>query len=887
MSTMVIDSHPPDAGDPLAIPLELLDRHGLALGGGKARNLGALIRAGFPVPPGFVLTTRAYELVSIAAGLGPILEELARVRPSERERLSALAARAREAILATPLPEPVARALAEAHAALSAGEPVELAVRSSATAEDLQVASFAGQQDTYLGIVGREALEDAARRCMASLFTERAASYRADAGIDPRTVRLAVVVQQLVRARCAGVVFTANPITGRRRQAVLDVAPGLGESVVSGKVVPDHFVVDVAAGRILERRRGEGEAALTDAEALELAALGQRIEEHFGAPQDVEVALDAAGRIFVVQSRPITTLFPLPEGAPDPERELRVYFSGTADEGVVRPITPMGLQAFRLMASACADVFWGARPADPLSGPSVMVTMGERMFWDVTALVRNRRGRRLLAMLLEQFERETAEILRALLSDARLAEQRAPLTAILRAAVLPLVRTPLLPWIARDLISPSAAHRALRRAMERAYGAAGAEGAAGSAAGSRVAAVERAVFEVLRAIPLACFTGPIAGALALSIAKAALGARMSPDELFVALRALPDNPTTEMNLALWALAEEVRGSEAARREITEGDPAALARAYAAGHLSPALARPLSSFLGRYGHRAVAEIDLGLPRWSEDPTHILNVVKNYLLLEDRAMAPDALFRRAKADAEAKVAELERRARERSPIHGAAARFGLGRARALLGMRESGKDELSRLYARTRGALLGIGEELVNAQRIEDRRDVFFLLLPEVRAALEGADQRDLVRARRERYREELGRRRIPMIMLSDGTLPRAPEAAPAPGGEGSLTGTPASPGRVRGRARVVFDPEGARIEPGEILVAPSTDPGFTPLFLTAGGLVMEKGGAVSHGAVVAREYGIPAVVGVTGATARISTGHLLEVDGGAGRVTIVE
>ena len=262
-----------------------------------------------------------------------------------------------------------------------------MAVRSSATAEDLPGASFAGQQDTYLNVVGAESVLDAVRRCWASLWTDRAVSYRATNGIDPRGVRLAVVVQRMVEASVAGVLFTANPVTGKRRQAVIDASPGLGEAVVSGMVNPDHFVANTATGEIVERRLGdkrvaivagsgggtervelaadEHGASLSDDQILALAKLGGRVEEHYGTPQDTEWAIDGDGALWLLQARPITTLFPLPEGAPTDDEDLRVYFSFNVAQGVYRPLTPMGIQAFRLITSAVAT-FAGHPPAQPL-----------------------------------------------------------------------------------------------------------------------------------------------------------------------------------------------------------------------------------------------------------------------------------------------------------------------------------------------------------------------------------------------------------------------------------------------------------------------------------------------------------------------------------------
>jgi pyruvate,water dikinase len=383
---------------------------------------------------------------------------------------------------------------------------------------------------------------------------------------------------------------------------------------------------------------------------------------------------------------------------------------------------------------------------------------------------------------------------------------------------------------------------------------------------------------ILPGVPPAFGTGLIAGALAGKL----LGNLATDDERRVVLRALPHNPTTEMDLALWALAREVRGDPAASRAVRETPPEQLAHEYRGGTLPPKLQAGLADFLRAYGHRAVAEIDLGLPRWSEDPTYIIGVLANYLRLDNPELAPDVQFRRAAQEAQEMMADLTRRATRKGRLRGALVGFLLRRARDLSGMREMPKFCIILLFARARELLWPVGEELAKARRLESADDIFFVSLPEARAALAGKDLRSVVRERRAVYAQEVKRRHVPRVLLSDGTEPEV-EAHDVHEAPGTLRGTPASGGVVAGRARVILEPSGAHLEPGEILVAPSTDPGWTPLFLTAGGLVMEMGGAMSHGAVVAREYGIPAVVGVPDATERITTGQRITVDGSSGTV----
>jgi rifampicin phosphotransferase len=336
----------------------------------------------------------------------------------------------------------------------------------------------------------------------------------------------------------------------------------------------------------------------------------------------------------------------------------------------------------------------------------------------------------------------------------------------------------------------------------------------------------------------------------------------------------------------------VRSDPASAAALDAPDLTALAARFHSGALPAVLQDGLAAFLRRYGHRAVAEIDLGMPRWSEQPEHVLGALANYLRLSttedgDPDAAPDARFAAGERIAEQAVADVVARVGRRSRWRARAVGFALGRVRELVGLREAPKDHLVRLIALARAELAAVGAELAARGLLDDAGDVFFLDLRDVRAALDGADLRPAVATAREEYDRELRRRHVPRVLLSDGTEPEALAHAGAAydgaGDDGALVGTPASAGTVTAPARVVLDPVGARLEPGEVLVAPSTDPGWTPLFLTAGGLVMEMGGPNSHGAVVAREYGIPAVVGVPGATTRIATGERLTVDGAAGRV----
>ena len=920
-----------EAGTETGLVLDLcrLDAGMLPLVGGKAANLGELLSAGLPVPDGFCLSTAAYRQAvgvpdSLLPGLAGTYAALAAGGPAmEPGRLNELAAAARAAILAAPIPGPVAKAVEQAYTALGPGVPV--AVRSSATAEDLPFASFAGQQDTYLNVVGVPAVLDAVRRCWASLWTDRATAYRATLGIEPAGVALAVVVQRLVEAEAAGVMFTANPLTGSRRQVVIDAARGLGESVVSGTVNPDHFVLDGPTGRILERKaggkgmevralpgggtesreapaplhggQGGGAASITDAQVAGLARLGLQAEGHFGAPQDIEWAIDGAGTLWLTQSRPITTLYPVPQsngaaGTVPPGRHpvagTRAYLCFSLAQGLTRPLTPMGLAAVRLIASSIATAA-GFPVPDPRHGPSPYAEAGQRIYIDFTTPIRSTVGRRLVPRVFDVMEARTAAVMRQLFEDPAFSVTTKTPFGLLRHVVPVAVRAKVPAALLLGLVRPAAALRRLDRFTRRFEASLAPAATAGPLA--RLDHVESLLGSRLFQIVPAILPLPALGFAMLGAAGKLLGGDPWND-LQPVIRGLPNNITTEMDLELWQLATSIRDDVQSRTTLLAGDPSGLAEAFQAGQLPARLDAGLTRFLDRYGHRAVAEIDVGQPRWSEEPAHILGILANYLLLDNPALAPDIQFSRAAQDAEAQVDRLVARASARGRLRGPLVRAALRRARLYAGLRELPKYQLVNGLAEVRRQLLMVGGELARAGTIERRDDVFFLDFAETRQALtaNGAgegfpapDLRACVADRRQEYERELGRRHIPRVLLPDGTEPEAVRTAVGNVPEGTLAGSPASAGTVTAAARVIRDPVGARLEPGEILVAPSTDPGWTPLFLTAGGLVMEMGGANSHGAVVAREYGIPAVVGVPDATAAIETGQTITVDGGAGTV----
>jgi pyruvate,water dikinase len=759
---------------------------------------------------------------------------------------------------------------------------------------------------------------DAVRNCWASLWTDRAVTYRAELGIDASTVALAVVVQRMVDATTAGVMFTANPLTGRRRQAVIDASPGLGEAVVSGSVNPDHFVVDPETGHVIERRLGDKrlvvrplpgggtetldmpdagtEACLTDRQAAELARLGLRVERHFGSPQDTEWAIDSDGRLWLTQSRPITTLYPLPERA-STRSGTRVYLCFSLAQGLTRPITPMGLAAFRLIASSVARAARFDVP-EPRNGPSPYVEAGQRIYFDLTAVARSTTGRRIVPRVFDVMEARSAAVLRRVFDDPRFTVTSRTPIGLLRHVVPAAVHFRAPEALLRALFRPEAALRRVNR-FAREFRESLHLGP-GATPTQRLDHAEFLLSNRLFPIVPAVLPLPALGFAMLGLTGKLLNGQNRWDDLQKVLRGLPNNVTTEMDLELWRLATVIRDDGGSSTVLRNQAPAALAAQFKAGQLPAVLQAGLARFMDRYGQRAVAEIDVGMPRWSDDPTHILGVLANYLRLEDSSLAPDVQFSTATEQAEETVERLVAEARSRGRLRGAVVRAALRRARLFAGLRELPKYEIVVGLAEVRHQLQQVGTALAAAGSIAVPDDIYFLDFVEARQGLDQqrtgpgsaavpdnrADLRDLVARRREAYAHELERRHVPRLLLSDGTEPEAvpwggPGAAPAV--PGTLSGSPASAGIVSADARVIMDPVGAHLEPGEILVAPSTDPGWTPLFLTAGGLVMEMGGPNSHGAVVAREYGIPAVVGVPDATLLLSSGQRITVDGAAGTV----
>jgi pyruvate,water dikinase len=875
--------------------------------GSKAVNLARLATKGFPVPCGFFVATDAYRAFvtsnALSEPIEAVLEGLATDNLATMEAASqAIRRRFRSGVM----PADLEAALCQAYETLGS---LPVAVRSSATAEDLPDLSFAGQQDTFLNVLGQGALLEAVIDCWSSLWTARAIAYRSRNGIPHVDLAIGIVVQEMIPAEASGVLFTANPVDGRRTEMVVEAALGLGEALVSGQVEPDRYRIDAASGRILERtlgakdlsiraRPGGGTVTLREQAAAsqalpetaiaDLVQLGRQVAGLFGSPQDVEWAW-ASGQIYLLQSRPITTLFPVPVGmGPEP---LHVLWSYAALQGVMEPITPLGRAGIRAIQVGSGAVF-GYPPAETYKA---MYTAGERLWFDITSLFQNRIGRRAVRALVNAFEPSTQRSLKRLQRDERLAATSG-LSPRFLWRILP-ASVPMLCRLLWTLLRPETERVRFERDIETRMSEIEADLSKRVTLSERAALVKDLIagayaYLLPRFIPR-FWAGMLAQSLLFYLAKEV---PRGEEDALVATRGLPHNVTTQMGLALWETAQTIRRDPDSLARFQGAQPETLADECLAGSLPEQAHAALADFLARYGMRGMVEIDLGRPRWHENPVPVLQAIQSYLRIEDPKKAPDAVFTQGAAAAQAAIDRLSKHVRETrgGRFKAWGVRWAARRMRALVGLRETPKFWGIRVRGLIREALLDSGRALADDGLLEQSDDLFFLRLAELKAleAGEECDWSGLVAERRRVYAREMRRTQIPRLLLSDGRAFYEEPAAEADGvtdgsDEAILVGSPVSPGVVQGPVRVVFDPHTTPLVPGEILVCPGTDPSWTPLLLIAGGLVMEVGGLMTHGSVVAREYGIPAVVGVSQATKRLQTGQGVRVDGTSGRVIVLE
>jgi pyruvate,water dikinase len=867
--------------------------------GGKGLNLVRLTRAGFPVPRGFIIETESYRAFVAANDLQRKIEGAIRGLSADDGRgLEYASEKIRSAFSAGTVPKEVSWPIRAAYESL---KDTPVAVRSSATAEDLPDLSFAGQQDTYLNIIGENEVLKAVVNCWSSLWTARAISYRIRNDIPQEDAALAVVLQEMVPSEVSGVLFTANPLTGLRSEAVIDATLGLGEALVSGQVEPDHYLVNSDSGEILAKTMGaktistrakpgggvetiaehaSKRQALPDAEIRQLALLGQKVQELYGAPQDIEWAF-AQGRLYLLQARAITSLFPIPEETLDP---LKIWISFGAVQGLVGPLTPLGRDTILHFAAGAARMFGLQRRPDEMD---VFGIAGERIWIKISDILRHPLGNRVFTGALGFIEPSIKQILKPLAADPRLGAGRGRLKlSTLRGLVRFFV--PIVAQAVRTMLDPVKARADFEAAIEARLQSS--QIAAAPDRFGRLANITEFIRErVATAFPflLPKFI-PVMGPSLAALNLLREVASENPGLALEVTRGLPRNVTTEMDLALWQTAASLHAEPGAEAVFRETSAPELAARYLQGTLPPAAQAAIAGFMDRYGMRGVGEIDLGQPRWRENPAPVMQTLKSYLQI-DPEHAPALVFANGERAAHAAVERLAAMARKgpagwlKEKLVRAAAR----RIRLLMGARESPKFFAIRVMGIARQPLLEVGREFVEAGTIDRPDDLVFLQLSELDslARNEPRDWKVLIAERRAAFEREARRRQVPRVLVSDGRafyegLGSETDTADV------ITGSPVSPGLVEGVVHVILDPHQSQLAPGEILVCPGTDPAWTPLFMAAGGLITEVGGMMTHGSVVAREYGIPAVVGVHQATTRLKTGQRIRLDGTAGKIVVI-
>lgn len=835
----------------MSVTLCLADvgREDATLVGGKGANLGELMRIpGVSVPPGFCLTAALFE-TAVERSPG-IREAIARVDAwsPEEPGLDAATAQLRSLIETTNLPTEL---VATISAGLGATQPpTGWAVRSSAISEDSPTASFAGVHESFLALRDLQTVLDAVRRCWASAFGERAVAYRRQQGLPMRAVRMAVVVQQMAAAEVSGVAFTADPVSGDRRVVAIEACQGTGEALVSGRVVPQRM--RLCDGDALEALEGP----MNLAQAQQLAAIGRRIEAHFGAPQDIEWCL-AAGTFWVVQSRPITTLFPVP--ARDDESR-HVYLSVGHQQMMTDAMRPLGLSVWQMLA---------ARP---------MHEAGGQLFVDITAQLASAASREALMTMLN--------------------------------------RDPLVHSAVQELVSRDYIH------VQQDAALAGAPAASGIAAASvgdpdsglvhqLMAQSECSLHEAKRLVE-----GKRGEELLEAIAadmsqlKQQLGDPRSRQALMTGIQAtwwlhdhllewlgdastvdilsqsVDHNITSLMGLELLDVADAIRPHREAVEFLKRMRPDDVfdGLEHVAGGREALHA--IRGYLSKYGMRCAGEIDITRKRWREQPGHLASMIVHHVEgfkhgeAERRFESGLARARDAERGVLDRLRQLPDGVAKAAQAHAAIARM-----RAFIGYREYPKYAwVSRLDVH-RQALLQEARRLVERGVINQPDDIYYFRFDELRSVVSTQSADPVLIAQRRAAFAVHERLVPPRVLTSDGEMLFGTFAHASLDAD-AIPGLPVSAGIAEGRARVVLDPGAARLANGDILVTTYTDPSWTPLFLGIAGLVTEAGGQMSHGAVVAREYGLPAVVAVRDVTRRIKDGQRIRVDGLRGLITIL-
>jgi phosphoenolpyruvate synthase/pyruvate phosphate dikinase len=854
------------------------------------------------VPAGFCVATGAYtDFVKTSGEFGAFLESLSAIEDAGGEAGDAAALedvraagwRLRDHLEHLEMPAPIREEIVQAWRQTGSGHAY--AVRSSATAEDLPGASFAGQQDTFLNVLGEQSLLDSVRKCWASLFTDRAIVYRRQNGFRHDQVLLAVVVQRMVFPDVSGIMFTADPVTGNRRITSIDASFGLGEALVSGIVSADLYQVKadrVVRAQVARKERAvqprpgggtlrteieaerQSAPALAEEQAVRLTRMGRSIEERFGSPQDIEWCL-AAGEIFILQSRPITTLYPVPESAGE---RIHLFLSFGHVQMMTEAIKPLGISVIRTLVPM--------GKSSPRGESAVIQEAGGRLYIDITPLLELRQARKrlpdILLFLDETFSRAVREFVgREEFHAAASSGRRAGLA--LARFVVPIAFKVLRNILYRNndrvieevgrLIAGEVA--AARKELQEASGA------------DRIARIQEMTSTALPVfIPMVVpyiGAGVVTYRLIGSLSRKWLG---DADELRSISKSPPGNVTTEMGLALGDLADAVRDHPGVAAYLEQADDGTFWDGLAAVPGGADVLPVFSGFFERYGMRGTGEIDITRPRWREAPTQLVPAILSHL----RQVRPGQHrldFQAGSEEAELAAGRLLDRLRHqpRGLFKARIMRRLIRVHRSLIGIRELPKYFAVQFLGIIKQSIMEEAAGLAADEVIERPEDVFWMSLQEIGELAERRRlDRSLIAGRKEKFEREQSLA-PPRVITSEGEIITAAPGAHVPAG--ALAGTPASAGTVEGLARVVLKLSEARLDRGDILVTPYTDPAWTPLFPLAAGVVTEVGGLMTHGAVVAREYGIPAVVGVDQATRRIRDGQRIRVDGTRGFVQLLE
>lgn len=860
-----------------------IDKTKLSMVGGKGSNLGELSRlTGILVPEGFCVTTEAYKKITgNNQELSGLLDELSHLKVENREKVYEVSKKIRMVIESISISKDISEEIIGYLTKF--GEKDAYAVRSSATAEDLPTASFAGQQDTYLNIIGKKAILKYISKCWASLFTERAVIYRLQNGFDHRKVHLSVVVQKMVFPQASGILFTADPVTSNRKVLSIDASFGLGEALVSGLVNSDNY--KVCNGKVVDKKistkklaiyalkdggtkeqeiepEKQNMQALTDDQILQLERMGRKIEEHFGHPQDIEWCL-AHDTFYIVQSRPITTLYPIPEAN---DEENHVYLSVGHQQMMTDPLKPLGMSLFQLTS-------FGQR-----------FKAGGRLFVDVTPMIASPDSRKMLLdgmgqhdplmkdALMTIIERDFIKLLPNDKEEQSVGKSNKSVSSV---DSKPQIEND--PTIVSNLIkSTQRSIEELKQNIQRKSGS------------DLFDFILEDIEELKRILfnpqSTAVFTTAINASLWINEKMNEwLGEKNAADTLS---QSVLNNITSEMGLELLNVADMIRPYPEVIDYLKQVKDDNFLDKLPKFHGGKEIQDAILSYLNKYGMRCAGEIDITRPRWSEKPITlvpmILNNIKNF-----EPNAGNWKFEQGRQEALEKEQELLERLNKLSDGEQKAkeTKEKIDLIRNFIGYREYPKYGMVSRYFVYKQALLKEAEQLVQKSVIHEKEDIYYLTFQELHHVVRTNKlDYNIVSKRKDEYRlyEKLT---PPRVITSDGeALSGKYKRENLP--EGAIAGLPVSSGVVEGRARVILNMEDADLEDGDILVTSFTDPSWTPLFVSIKGLVAEVGGLMTHGAVIAREYGLPAVVGVENATKLIKDGQRIRVHGTEGFVEIL-